>query len=381
MIFSSLKALKNKFFPTVILLSFATVVLIFVQTFRKAFRPVGYDFTCYLNSSKDFFEGKNPYTIEGVFPFIYPQFFDVIIYPFTFLPYWLAVFLWIIITYFSLFFTIKILLKIFDSAKSDFKNTLIYFSVINLLMFAILQDNFLNGQVNILLLFICTLFLKSLLKDNILLASLYLAIAISIKLTPAILLFFLLFGRNYKAFFLTSVLSIVFVIGLPYLITKEKSLEYYKYYLDTFILHRTAGEHEVTGFSLTYFFSFINPDIAIFLSVFIMLVLNFWNQMCSKIENIAVRKTILFSLYLISILLISPMSEGHHLILILPAYLFLLNLIVKNPNKLLVGSFLAVTFFLLVFKKIDFLVFITILILYFTITKLNIERQLNNKAL
>lgn len=242
-------------------------------------------------------------------------------------------------------------------------------------MFAILQDNFLNGQVNILLLFICTLFLKYLLNGNVLVASLYLAIAISIKLTPAILLFFLLFNKNYKAVSLTLVFSFILIIGFPYLITKEKSLLFYKYYLDTFILNRTPGDHEITGFSLTYFFGFINSKISIFLSLSVMLLLNFWNQIHSKIQSIAIRKVILFSLYLISILLISPMSEGHHLIFILPAYLFLLNLIVKNPNKLLVGSFLAVTFFLLVFKKIDFLVFITILILYFTITKLN------NKAL
>lgn len=371
MSFLYFKSRKNKVFPAIIFLSFASIILIYIQTFRKAFRPIGYDLSCYLISAKDFFQGKNPYTIDSIFPFIYPQFFDILMFPFTLIPYWLTVFLWISISYISLFLTIKIILQILNPKNSSFYNILIYYSAINLLLFAILQDNFLNGQVNIILLFLCTLFLKYFLKNKIFLASLFLAIAISIKITPAIFLVFLLFQKNFKIFLLTILLSIIFVFGLPFLVTGTKSLEYYKFYLDTFILHKTTKGNEITGFSLTAFFSFINPKFAIILSAFTMIVMNFFNQKFSIIENSNIRNTILFSLYLISILLISPMSEGHHLIMILPAYLFLLNFLTKKTNKILITIFVIVTIIPLAFKKIDWLIFPTLLLLYFTISKMN----------
>lgn len=377
--FFNFNSKENKLFSITILLSFASIILVTIQTFRKAFRPVGYDLTCYLISAKDFFDGKNPYTIDSIFPFIYPQFFDIVMYPLTFLPYSLAILFWIIIAYISLFFTIKIIIEALNSKSSKFSNILIYFSAINLLMFAILQDNFLNGQVNILLLFLCSLFLKYILEKKIFIASLFLAIPISIKLTPAILIFFLLFQKNFKAIILTSFLTIIFIFGLPFLINGTKSLEYYQYYLDTFILHRTTQGNEIKGFSLSYIFSLINPNIAVLLSALSMIVLNFLNEKFSMMETLNVKRVILFSLYLISILLISPMSEGHHLILILPAYLLIMNTLTQKINRISLAIFIITTVVMLAFKKNDWIVFSTLILLYATLTKLNLSHLKNLK--
>ncbi|TDL99575.1 MAG: hypothetical protein C4K58_06705 [Flavobacteriaceae bacterium] len=365
--------MKNKLFSATIFLSFASIILIVIQTFRRAFRPIGNDFTCYLISASDFIQGKNPYTTDSAFPYIYPQFFDVLMLPFTFVPYWLAVFLWISISYFSLFYTIKIILRILNPENYSFYNTLVYFSAINLLQFAILQNNFLNGQVNIILLFLCTLFLYYHLRKNIFFESLFLAIAISIKITPAFLLIFLLFHKKIKTILLTSVLAFLFIFGLPFLLTGFKSIEYYKYYLDTFILHKTMQGDEIIGYSLSSIFSYVTPKFAVILSAFTMIVVNFLNQKLSVIESSKIQKTILFSLYLISILFISPMSEGHHLILIFPAYIYLLDFIIKKPNKILTTIFVIITIVPLVFRKVDLIVFPTLLLLYFIISKLNLS--------
>lgn len=373
MIFINLKTQKEKLLTTTILLSFISILLITIQTFRKAYRPIGYDLTCYLTSSRDFFNGKNPYTIDGIFPYIYPQFFNVFLYPLTIIPYWMAVLAWLLIGYISLFFTIKILIEIFDNKKSDFKKVLNYFSAINLLLFSILQDNFLNGQVNILLLFFCTLFLKYLNDNKRLMSGLFLALSIAIKITPAILTVWLVFNKNYRIFLYTLVISIIMIIGLPYIFIGEKTFEYYSYYLDNFILHKTTKGNEIKGFSLTNFYALIHPKIAIFLSVITMIALNYWNQISSKIENIELKRFFLFSLYLISILLISPLSEGHHLIMILPAYLFILNYLTKFPNKYLIAVFIIITFIVLFFKNVTFLIFCSLLTLYFVITNLNVK--------
>lgn len=339
------------------LISFAIFILLLVQTYSKAFRTEGNDLKCYIIASEDFFLGKNPYTINSIFAYIYPQFFSIIMYPFTMLPYWLSVLIWYLIGYVSFFLIIKYLLEIIQPKIND-KTILIYAAFLNIAFVALMQDNFRNGQVNLFLLLLLVLFFKSFLANKTILSSIFLATAISIKLTPAIFIAFLIFGKNYRIAAFTIFLSFLFIIGLPYLFTGEKSLEYYKYYLDTFIFVRAKnfGPDQIhTGFSLSALIGQYFPQVGLLLSAIFIMSFNIYLQMKNK-SNLY----ILFSIYLLSILLISPMSEGHHLIFALPSYIYFIVEYLKSRNKYIL-IILIISLLLLTYTKIDLLVTINVL--------------------
>lgn len=97
---------KNIYASLLIVLSIGIITILTIQSYNRAYRTIGNDLKCYLISSKTFFIGDNPYTIDSIFPYIYPQFFNIIMYPLTIIPYWIAVAVWLIIGYLSLYCSI-----------------------------------------------------------------------------------------------------------------------------------------------------------------------------------------------------------------------------------------------------------------------------------
>lgn len=365
---------------TILIACISIIILIIIQTYNRALRPIGNDFTCYLISSEDFFNDKNPYTTNSAFRFIYPQFFDIIMYPFTIVHYNIAVFLWILLNYLSLFFSTKFILEIIIDKKISYKKAFFAFSIVNILLFSLVQDNFLNGQVNILLLYLCILFLKYYLKNNQWASSLFLATAISIKITPAIFFIFLLYNKRFYSIFLTSFLSLFFIFGLPYIIIGFKSIEYYQYYLNTFILKETTKQAD--GFSLTNMISHLFPKFSIFISSAVLLSICLFYHLKHYTKNSEIFNLKVFSLFLLNILLISPMSEGHHLIFTLPTYLLIVNQtitssITSKQNIILILFVIIITICILFLKKISFIIFLTLVAEY--IILLNLDRIKNNQ--
>ncbi len=369
---------SHKYLKTIIsAIAALIIVLLLVQTFHRSSRDIGNDLTCYLIASKIFFSGNNPYQIDSIFPYIYPQFFNIIIYPFTIIPYWIAVLIWFTLGVFALFFSVRFFLKNLDKKISN-KNIISYFSIITILLFAILQDNFLNGQVNILVLFFLILFLNFSSQNKVFLSSLFLAFAISIKITPVIFLAYLLIQKKYKIFVLTILLSITFIIILPYFFTGNNSLKYYEYYLSTFILHRATNfnqELQHIGFSLTALLGNFFPKLAIVISLTVIMFFNILFQIKKSTLPINFKNSLLFSLFLISILLISPMSEGHHLIFVLPSIIFLLYYFFENQKEYNLLIILGIVILIFSVNSIpNILITIILLILYNTIFLISIKR-------
>ncbi|MCL1672876.1 glycosyltransferase family 87 protein [Elizabethkingia ursingii] len=153
--------------------------------------PDGNDFTLYLNASRNFFELKNPYIIESEFDFLYPQTLCILLYPLTLINYKVAILIWYLSGIIALYISFNECFKMTDSKGEINKYSLFFISFIAL--FAIVQDNFLNGHVNFIVLCFCVLFFKFLRKSKYILSALFLALAISIKVTPLIFLGFLFF--------------------------------------------------------------------------------------------------------------------------------------------------------------------------------------------
>lgn len=326
-------SLKNRTFNYILL------VLMLGQTYHRAWRiPDGNDFTLYLEASETFFAGQNPYKTDSVFIYIYPLFFCITIYPLTLLNYELAVFIWFAIGFLSLFLSF---LEIINFAKIELsiKEKWCWFALLYSALFALLQDNQLNGQVNFILLYLMVLFFKFSANAKIFWASLFLSIAIAIKVTPLIFIGYLFFYKRFKTIVLTLFLLLIWLLLLPNFFQPfAKNIEYYQYYLDTFILHRTQdfGEENLHSgyFSLTTFLSNFTGKISIVLSGAICVLGLAYYQLKERLE------VYIFSGYLIAILLISPMSEQHHLILTFP-FLVLLLMSKKVLNIILLLMFIV----------------------------------------
>lgn len=331
----------------------AISLLFLYQTYRKAFRDIGYDLTSYLLAGEAFLADANPYQTEAAFPFIYPLFLCVVIIPLTFLPYWLSVLLWFAANLAALFFSAKVLLRLYNKAIPSKKIILLYcFSF--LLLYGIMNNNFLNGQINMLVLLLCTLFFHYYLNSRKMVAGWLLAAAIVTKLTPAIFVVYLFFKKDFRSLLLLIPQMAVLALLLPMLFTGSRVIGLYEHYFQTFILARLSGgaAEAAVSFDLTPVLQFLLPGLPPFISfclaVALVLIPIVYTQLTIKQPgNSAHRHEVLiFSLYMLAMLLISPMSETHHLIYMYPAILLLLYSLAfgQNPN-LKIWLILAVCMF------------------------------------
>ncbi|OPC03399.1 hypothetical protein BAS09_06805 [Elizabethkingia ursingii] len=353
----SLSFLNYKSTFWLLLLGFLIIsVLLLIQTYNRALRvPDGNDFTLYLNASRNFFELKNPYIIESEFDFLYPQTLCILLYPLTLINYKVAILIWYLSGILALYISFNECFKMTDSSGEINKYSLFFISFMAL--FAIVQDNFLNGQVNFIVLCFCVLFFKFLRKSKYILSALFLALAISIKVTPLIFLGFLFFYKEMKIIVLTVLFSAVLMVGIPVLLTNlDFVLSNYRHYLDIFILHRTTNFSESnlhSGYSLTMFLSKYFGKYALIVSAALSLVYLLIKQLREKVLS-----PLVFAGYLLCILLISPMSEQHHLIFTFPLLLLLLT---SNTNRIVN---LIVVLLFIAFSSVKIEIFISLLILY-----------------
>lgn len=376
---------KNKLqIASIIILLIIFLVLSF-QTYNKANRPDGYDFKSYLISSKALWEGSNPYVTGSSFPYIYPLFLTVLLIPLTQISYNISVYIWFIINVVSLIYSIDYLFR-----NCDKYNRSLFYGIPLLLLFLltlnILQNNFLNGQVNILVLFFSVLYFYFFSKDKLIIASFFLSAAIAIKLVPLIFLLLVFRKEKISVLFYTAIISSVFIFLLPFVFTGSNLFEYYKYYLDNFLsksLNNTTGSHDMF-YTLNGFLNYILPSLtgftwikyisALFIVLLVMSIDYRWVKNNFKVFGIHI-----FSLYAICILFISPMSETHHLVFILPGLsLILYELIIKKRVKELY-LLISFIFFIVLFwtgeitRSVPF--HFTALIILFTIISLEIKKK------
>jgi len=227
---------KNKWQITACIILLIIVFVLSLQTFNRANRTDGYDFSSYLLSSKALWEGDNPYETNSQFPYIYPLFLAVIITPLTYVPYWLANLLFLLINISGLVTIYLIITKLFSKEFGSIINYSIPLLVVCIILLDIIQNNLLNGQINIVVLLLSVFFLLYLNKEEYILSSIFLAAAIAIKLTPLIFIFFLLKRKRFKELGLTFLFTVFFIFAIPYMISGSETTEYYKIYLNKLIL-------------------------------------------------------------------------------------------------------------------------------------------------
>ncbi|UCG62109.1 MAG: DUF2029 domain-containing protein [Candidatus Zixiibacteriota bacterium] len=325
-----------------LLLALVLAVLL-VQTFHKAYREGGYDFTSYLLSASALAHGENPYQSDTPFPYIYPMFLALVLIPLSVIPYWLANLIWYAVNVASLLGSIVVVVRLSsNSLLTDWKGKFLTPVVLSLLLLLpVIQNNLLNGQANFLVLFLCVLTLKYYRESRVVPASICLALASAIKLVPLFLILFLVLRREFRMFGLAAILFVIFCL-LPVITLGGDILTIYGEYWHDFLFGKistgTVGKPDQIYFTLSGFVSQIVPSISgwAWLKLISALVVA---ATVSVIDLLAVRRSgkasgvWTFHLYLVAILMITPLSETHHLAFLIPLLVLLVvRLIYDNQS-------------------------------------------------
>jgi hypothetical protein len=322
-----LKALKY----FLITLATASIILFFYQSIRNHNYYGGNDLTTYLMVSRWFFEGDNPYILIAR-RYIYPLFLLIICYPLSFLQSnftqkIIAATIWSLASYMALFLTLAASRKALYKFKSwwlALKNNLLPAALIIIMMHPFLQDEFLNGQVNLLVLGCIAAFFFFLEKNRQFRAALFLAAAASIKIAPGLCLVYALLTRQYRTVIYCIFLILIFNIGLPVLINPD-SLEYYRYFSHN-VMPKLAASEAAVGFksfslisTVSYIFNIhwstiMNMLAMGILAIVLLIPIILFMPRKLRDVNFFYRFTV-FGAIIAVLPLTFPMSEPHHLLL------------------------------------------------------------------
>lgn len=168
------------------------------------------DFHIYMSASKDLFTGENIYikTYGDGFHYLYSIAFAIVLYPFSFLPFYLVKFLWLAFNFFLLWKTFKLLFSWFDLNSLNQKQLNWFYFLIILLVSRFIHENIHSGQITILILYLCIQGLNDIFNANQWKrGALLIAIGINIKLLPLVLLPYLIYRRKWNEFVLIIIID------------------------------------------------------------------------------------------------------------------------------------------------------------------------------
>ncbi len=377
----------NKVEITLLFAAIIIFILLFIQTYHSAVRENGNDFTSFLISSKTMLNGGNPYYTSNKFPYVYPLTFALLLIPLTFLPYWLSVTLWYLLNLFCLITIINFIFKLIVKTKLNVQNQgkIYFFLILSIILFNIIQNNLMNGQVNIVVLALVIMFFKYNLKSREITSALFLSAAISIKLVPIIFLLYLLVRGKYKSIILTIIITLSLFI-FPVVVIGLRNFNLIYLYFTKILLNKISVSihHNSMFFDLYNFLIFMFPalksvGILKILSALIIILILILTDFKFYAQRNDLNEYNILCLYLLSIILISPVSETHHLIYILPPLFLILtfafNKFSNNIYKIITYSSILIFFIANFFPGP--LYFFSIVIFYFLLVYLNQNLSLN----
>jgi hypothetical protein len=353
-----------------ILLTIVFIIYVFLPSIQK----VNTDFPNYYVSSNMLLDGKDLiqcysnadfhkqvllYGIESqIVSFIpYPPVNSLLMIPIAKLNPLNAKFVWSVLNLLFLFCCIYLTSKI---TNIDIFICALFYLISG---FALI-NNFLFGQIYLLMLLLLLLSLYYFNKNNIIFSSLFLALSITLKFYTAFFLIYFLAKKNYSIVILTFLFIILIYIPVVYLTGFELNIYYFSEILprlsDGWIGTVYAAEYQSMITLLHNFFTYnevFNPNPLInskilfyffkFTFAFTLLIISFYVVFISKHLSNTNQSINLahISLFCIISLLMLPVNASYQYVIIIPACLILFNLFIKNKK-----IFIAITvIFILVF--------------------------------
>jgi len=307
-----------------------SLAVLLLQTLHKASRPQGSDLMAYLAAARALLAGQDPYVIQGRFYYMYPLPLAVLSIPLAFLPWKLAVTLWFLVSVGALVWAADVLAELatehLDLETGPSLERWGFGAALWFLLFDPIQNNLVNGQINFQLLLLCLLFLRALLGGRQVRAAVFLAAAVSIKITPALLLAFAVVRRRWGI----AAVAVMGTIALwlsPLPLVGRDLFRFYGTFLGYVLPFAAQGlfpaPHGV-AFSVNRLVSLL-PDgwagplwgraVAAGLPLAVLALL----EVAGLRRRSSARDVWIFAAYLLVILLATPFSEVHHLAYLVPA--------------------------------------------------------------
>jgi alpha-1,2-mannosyltransferase len=305
-----------------------SVVVLALGVLHKAHRVNGNDFTMYLDAARALIAGRNPYTLGGTLPYMYPLFLAAVLGPLTAVPPDVATVVWFLASVASLLGAVWVIVGLARAEgviRSDVPLT-VPLVALWFLLFDPIQNNLLNGQINFQILLLCALSLRAYVGRRTLGSAWPLAAAIAVKLTPALLLGFLAIRRRWNAIVLCLGLSAAFVLA-PIVFPGAQGGHAYRNFVHSVLLPRLHSEypaHRGVRFSVNGALGALVPawDQALWrraVGASLPLLGLAAVEILSRRRRTAGRELWIFGLYLLAQPLITPLSEVHHLVYAVPA--------------------------------------------------------------
>ncbi len=313
--------------------AFGSVALFSYQSVRNFNRPDGNDLTVYLNAADEFYQDVNPYQHE-IRRYIYPLFLTTVLYPLALVAKSsigkIAVSgLWAFLSFLVFFVTVRVIKRrVSDSGEvagdaSSPRARVLFYALMIVALYPFLQDEFLNGQINLLVIGLVGLFFVLMESGKQMSAAFVLSVAVSIKLAPGIFILYALGQRQWRTVLYFAVMTPALIFGVPALVSSHV-LEFYTYYIHIVTATLTAKEASF-GFRSFSILSTVTHSLSVTLPSTTRIVLSgaltvvmslpvfmyFRHGMVSHFQRLGA-----FGLITSIIPLVFPMSESHHLLLL-----------------------------------------------------------------
>jgi len=190
---SVIDKLKNKYFLLVVALV-SIAYMAFAASKQK-------DFYIFMLAAKDLFAGKDIYTLKYVdgYHFFYSVLFACFVYLLSFIPFYFAKLVWLLLNLYLLTRVVKIVAGYFNIGMLTVKEQWVFLGLCAVSCFKLVIQNFDCQQVTILILYLTLQGLESIWKGNKVWGALLIGLAINFKLLPLLLIPYLIYRREFKA--------------------------------------------------------------------------------------------------------------------------------------------------------------------------------------
>lgn len=326
---------------------------VFNYIYNGLFRPLStekVDFVAYYNAAMAFRYGLPIYEhmirffeegvlgYQGPFPYVYPPSFVIFLNPLAYLSFKQASLLWILFNHLCFFFSMILLMKAIKRQYAWIEWMTLMFVSMN---FTPLFMDYLVGQCNIILLFLMTIGLYYYRANKGILVGIALALATMIKIIPILLVGFMLWKRQYKAFMSAVIVLLLIFLYSLFFFDADLFLWYFKFMAGQDLFSAYHDNHSLTGFFSRFLVhsvwtkgTFNNPGAAtvcILLTSSLMLFLLFYLTKAKKNDSVDSRLRE-YSLVVTTMLLTSKMTSTPYLVMLLIPIVVLVHELLQSKT-------------------------------------------------
>ena len=182
------------------------------------------DFDIFIQASRDWLTGRNPYTVlyHEWYHYFYDITFITVLSWFQFLPNYFIKLGWLILNFFFLASIWRILIDYLNLDRLSEKRLQLFGFVFFLFSLRLLRDNIHLGQMTILILFLMMKGMDLLMKSRVVVGSALLSWGIVVKILPVVVVPYLIYRRKFKAAVAVVVFALSFLL-LPYLYMEKET--------------------------------------------------------------------------------------------------------------------------------------------------------------